>query len=77
MLYRNRSVIWETRVVEITEAETKKKLKRRLKRNENSLRDIWENIKHTIRVSEGEERDRGMKNIFENIKAENLPNMGR
>ena len=34
----------EDRVEEITEAEQKKD--KRIKRNENSSRDLWDNIKH-------------------------------
>ena len=45
------------RVVELTEAEQWQK---RIKRNENSLRDLWDNIKgtntHITGVPEGEER---------------------
>ena len=50
-----------------------------MKRNKNSLRDLWNNIEYTnihiITVPEGEERDRGPEKIFEEIIAENLPNM--
>ena len=49
-----------------------------MKRNENSLRD---NIKctniHIIEGPGGEERDKGLENIFEEIIAENFPNMGK
>ena len=49
-----------------------------MKRNENSLRD---NIKctniHIIECPGGEERDKGLENIFEEIIAENFPNMGK
>ena len=42
-----------------------------MKRNEDSLRDLWDNVKHTnihiIRVPEGEEREKGPKKIFEEI----------
>ena len=48
----------EDRVVEITAAE--KNRQKRMNRNEDSLRDLWDNIKHTnihiIGVPEGEER---------------------
>ena len=51
-----------------------------MKRNEDSLRDIWDNIKHPniciIGVPEGEERERPEK-IFEEVTAENFPNMGK
>ena len=51
-----------------------------MKRNEDSLRDLWDNIKHTnihiIGVPEGEEREKGPEKIFEEIIAKNFPNMG-
>ena len=50
-----------------------------MKRNEDSLRDIWNNIKHTniriIGVPEGVEK--GPEKIFEEIIAKNFPNMGK
>ena len=50
----------EDRMVEFTAAEQNKE--KRMKRNEDSLRDFWENIKHNnihiIGVPEGEERER-------------------
>ena len=52
-------------MVDITAAEENKE--KRMKRNEDSLRDHWENIKHTkiciIQVSEGEERERTLESI--------------
>ena len=64
-------------MVEIT-SETEHRLK---KKNEDSLRDLWDNVKHTnisiIRVPEGEEREKGSNKIFEEIIAENFPNMGK
>ena len=53
---------------------------KRMKRNEDSLRDLWDNIKciniHIIGVPEGEKREKGPKKIFEEIIVENFPNMG-
>ena len=50
-----------------------------MKRNEDSLRDLWDNIKrnniHIIGVSEGEEREKGTEKIFEEIIVENFPNV--
>ena len=52
-----------------------------MKRNEDSLRDIWDNSKckniRIIGVSEGEEREKGPEKIFEEIIVENVPNMGK
>ena len=52
-----------------------------MKRNEDSLRDLWDNIKrnniHIIGVPEGEEREKGPEKIFEEIIVNNFPNMGK
>ena len=65
----------EDRMVEIT--ATEQNIEKRMKRNEDSLRDLWDNIKCTnIRITgvpEGEEREKGHKKIIEEIIAENLP----
>ena len=50
-----------------------------MKRNEYSLRDIWDNIKHTsiwiIGLPEEEEKEKGSEKIFEEIIVKNVPNM--
>ena len=52
-----------------------------MKRNENSLRDLWNNIEcNNIRIigaPEGEEREKEPEKIFEEIIVENFPNMGK
>jgi len=49
-----------------------------MKRSEDSLRDLWNNIKHNniriIGVPEEEEKKKGHDNIFEEIIVENFPN---
>ena len=64
-------------MVEIT-AEEQDKVKR-MKRMEDSLRDLWDNIKCTnnliIGVPEEEEKKKGYEKIFEEIIIENFPNM--
>ena len=69
----------EDRMVEFTAVEHNKE--KRMKRNEDSLRDIWDNIKHNnihiIGVPEGEKREKGPDKIFEEIIVENFPNMGK
>ena len=63
--------------MEITDVEQKRE--KRLKTNEESLRELWDNVKHTnihiTGVPEGEEREKRAKKIFEEIIAKNLPNM--
>jgi len=69
----------EDRLEEITNVEQKRE--KRLKTNEESLRELWDNIKHTnihiIGVPEGEETEKGTEKIFQEIIAENFPNMGK
>ena len=69
----------ENRMVAIAAAEQNKE--KRMKINEDSLRDHWDNIKltniHITEAPEGEEREKGPEKIFEEIIAENLPNMGK
>ena len=69
----------EDRIVEFTAMEQNRE--KRMKRNEDSLRDLWDNIKRNnirlIGVPEGEEREKGPKKIFEEIIVENFPNMGK
>ena len=64
-------------MVEITSEEQNKV--KRMKRTEDSLRDLWDNMKHTnfkiIGVSEEEEKKKGYEKIFEDIIVENFPNM--
>ena len=56
-------------------------MEQRMKRNEDSLRDLWNNIKHNnmhiIGVLEVEEREKGSEKISEEITSENYPNMGK
>jgi len=69
----------EDGMVEIT--ATEQNIDKRMKRNEDSLRDLWDNIKRTnvriIKVPEGEEREKGPEKIFEEIVAKTFPNMGK
>ena len=52
-----------------------------MKRNEDSLRDLWDNIEHNnihiIVVPEGEDREIGPEKIFEEIIVKNFSNMGK
>uniref|UniRef100_A0A8D1AUE1 L1 transposable element RRM domain-containing protein n=1 Tax=Sus scrofa TaxID=9823 RepID=A0A8D1AUE1_PIG len=58
--------------------EKRKKIENKL---EESLRELWDNVKrtniHIIGVPEGEEREKGTEKIFQEIIAENFPNMGK
>ena len=60
---------------------TEKNKEKRMKRIEDSLTDLWDNIKCTnnriIEVPEEEEKKKGAEEIFEDIIAKNFPNMGK
>ena len=59
----------EDRMVKFTAVEQNKE--KRMKRNEDSLRDLWDDIKHNniyiIGVPEEEEREKGPEKIIEEI----------
>ena len=63
--------------MEITSEEQNKV--KRMKRIEDSLRDLWDKIKHTniwiIGIPEEEVKKKGYEKIFEEIIVENFPNM--
>ena len=67
----------EIRMVEINEAERKKE--KRIKRNEDNLRDFWDNVKHPntqiIGVPEEEHKKKDHEKIFDEITVENFPEM--
>ena len=64
-------------MVEMTSEEQNKG--KRMKRTEDSLRDVWDNMECTniqiIGVPEEEEKKKGYEKIFEEIIVENFPNM--
>ena len=66
-------------MVDITATEKNKE--KRMKRIEDSHRDLWDNNKHNntqiIGVPEEEEKEKGSEKIFEEIIVENFPNMGK
>jgi len=65
----------EDRMVEINESERKK----RIKRNEDNFRDLWDNVKHPniriIGVPEEEDKNKDHEKILEEIIVENFPKM--
>ena len=64
-------------MVEISSEKQNKVI--RMKRTEDSLRDLWDNIKRTnikiIGVPEEEEKRKGYEKFFEEIIVEIFPNM--
>ena len=69
----------EDKMIEITAEEENKE--KRMKRIEDNLRDFWDNTKLTniriIGVPEEQEKKKGTEKIFEEIRVENFPNMGK
>ena len=58
----------------------KEKKNKRIKRNEDKLRDLWDNVKHlNIQIIEVPEEDKkkGHEKILQEIIVENFPKMGK
>ena len=70
------------RMMDITATQQNigKRMREKKKRRQPSL-NLWDNIKctntHIIGVPEGEEWQKGPEKVFEEIIAENFPNMGK
>ena len=66
----------EDRIMEITQSG--QQTENRIKKLKSNIRDLWDNIKWAnlciIGIPEGEEKEKGIENIFEEIMAENFPN---
>ena len=69
----------EDRIVEINESERKKE--KRIKRNEDNLRDLQDSVKHPniliIGVPEEEDKKKDPEKILEEIIVENFPTVGK
>ena len=69
----------DDRMVEINETERKKE--KRIKRNEDNLRDFWDNVKRPniliIEVPKEEDKRKGHEKILEEIIVENFPKTGK
>ena len=55
------------------------KIENQMKKHKSNIRNLWDNIKQAnlciIEVPEGEEKEKVTENIFEEIMAENVPNL--
>ena len=71
----------EDRSVEIMQHRIELKKNKRMKRNEYTLRKLWEDIKCAnvciIGIPEGEERKKGPEKIFEEIIVKHFSTMGK
>ena len=65
----------------VARKEVEEKREKQLKDQEDRLREINDSLRkknlRLIGVPEGAERDRGPETVFEQIIAENFPNLGR
>ena len=66
---------FEDKVGETTQSEHQKKKIKKMK----IVRDLRDNMKcnniHGLEIPEGEEREQGIENLFEEIVTENFPNL--
>ena len=69
----------EDKMVEMTVMEQNKE--KRMQRNENRIRDLWDNTKHIniwiIGIPKEEKKEKGYEKIFEKTIVENFPNVGK
>ena len=67
----------EDRIMEITQSG--QQTENQMKKHKSNLRDLWDDIKQAnlciIGIPEGEEKDKGIENITEEIMSENFPNL--
>jgi len=67
----------EDRTIEITQSG--QQTENQMKKHERNISDVWDNIKQAnlqiIEIPEGEEKEKGIENIFEEIMSENFPNL--
>ena len=67
----------EDKIMEITQSGWQ--TENQMKKHESTIRDIWYNIKqanlHIIGIPEGEEKEKGIENIFKEIMVENFANL--
>ena len=67
----------EDRIMEITQIAQQRE--NQMKKHESNIRDLWDYIKqanlHMIGIPEGEEKEKGIENVFEEIIAGNFPNL--
>ena len=65
------------RIMEITQSG--QQTENQMKKHVNNIRDLWDNIKWAnlciIGIQVGEEKEKGIENTFEEIMAENFPNI--
>ena len=59
--------------------QSRQETESQLKKHESNKRDLWDNIKQAnlciIEIPKGEEKEKGIENIFEEIMSENIPNL--
>nr|KAF6368145.1 DEAD/H-box helicase 11 [Myotis myotis] len=63
------------------QAQSEQQLEKKIKKQEESLREFWDNMKQSnickIGLQEGQEEQQGLENLFEEIMTENFPDMGK
>ena len=71
-----KSTVWTRRNIQPEQNE-----EARIQENEEGLRNLWDNFKHSniqiIGMSEGEEEEQEIENLFEQIMKENFPNLAK
>ena len=68
---------WEERIMEITQSG--RQTESQMKKSKSNIRDLWDNTKQAnlcvVGIPEGEEREKGIENVFEEIMSKNIPKL--
>ena len=68
---------WEERIMEITQSG--RQTESQMKKSKSNIRGLWDNTKPAnlcvIGIPEGEEREKGIENVFEEIMSKNIPKL--
>ena len=71
----------EDRIMEITQSgqqtQNQMKQQQQQQKHKSKIRDLWDNVKRVnlLIIGISEEEEKGIENIFEEIMAENFPNL--
>ena len=78
---KTRTQINDLEQMEETNIQLEQNEETRIQKNEDRLRNLWDNFKHSniwiIGVPEGEEEEQEIENLFEQIMKENSPNLAK
>ena len=64
----------EDRIMKTTQSG--QQIKNQMKKHKSNIRDLWDNNLHIIGIPQGEEKEKGIENIFEEIMLKTFKSKG-